>query len=186
VTAEKESNRSRALTLRSASIGFFILNTLGYITYYLYPAAPPWYADLNGLHPLSSHAVAHTVPNAAGALAFDQWVGLEIFSKMYGMSADVFGAVPSLHIAYPALILTLALRTRRGVGISLVYFVGMVFSAIYLNHHYIFDALWGVIYGVAVGQICERLLSGASFVLSGKKSGLSKKRGVSPGPQAGT
>ena len=84
--------------LKSASFGFFVLNAIGYITYFLYPAAPPWYVELRGFGPIDWSVAAHP----AGAEAFDRLVGVPFFKSMYGLSADVFGAVPSLHVAYPA------------------------------------------------------------------------------------
>jgi hypothetical protein len=29
----------------------------------------------------------------------------------------------------------------------------MVFSAVYLNHHYVFDAIWGTLYAGGVAQL---------------------------------
>jgi hypothetical protein len=128
---------------------FFWLNALGYITYQFWPAAPPWYVAQYGFGP-----VHHSVQaNPAGALAFDQLLGVSFFQGMYGLSADVFGAVPSLHVAYPALTLIVALRTGKYRIPCLLYFGGMVFSAVYLNHHYVFDAIWGTLYAGVVAQL---------------------------------
>ena len=156
--------------LASASIGFLFLNIIGYITYFVYPAAPPWYVEMKGLSEID-----WTVPaNPAGALAFDHLLGVGVFQGMYGLSADVFGAVPSLHVAYPALALTLAIRTRMLIFPSILYFAGMVFSAVYLNHHYVFDALVGTFYGVFVGQICDQFYIVSDFLFERQDAGFPK------------
>src|SRR3989338_2839146 len=78
---------------------FFFLNVLGFSTYYWFPAAPPWYVALYGLGP----ARMDILPNAAGCLRFDEILGIHFFSGMYGRAIDVFGAIPSLPLAYPLL-----------------------------------------------------------------------------------
>lgn len=123
---------------------FFSVNVIGYSTYFWYPAAPPWYVDKFGLGPADLTAR----PFAAGALRFDQLLGVNVFENMYSKGADVFGAIPSLHCAYPMLALVWAIKFRHGIAFATLYWTGMVFSAIYLNHHYMIDALWGSAYSV--------------------------------------
>jgi hypothetical protein len=150
--APHRDGRSRRLA-RSMPWAFFWLNILGYFTYYAWPAAPPWYVAGHGFGPADFSVGA----NPAGAAAFDRLLGTSFFSGMYGLSADVFGAVPSLHVAYPALALLYALSLGRLRLICAVYFGGMVFSAVYLNHHYVLDELWGVIYALCVGLVFHHL-----------------------------
>ena len=130
---------------------FFWLNLLGYLTYYAWPAAPPWYVADHGFGP--ADFTVHASP--AGAVAFDRLLGTSFFTGMYGLSADVFGAVPSLHVAYPALALVFSLGLKRYRLLCAFYFGCMVFSAIYLNHHYVLDALWGVAYAFFVGFVFQ-------------------------------
>ncbi len=163
--AKHEKQKHRRDILQSASLGFLLLNILGYITYSLYPAAPPWYTELKGLSTLDWSTPAH----AAGAQAFDALLGVQVFAKMYGMSAAVFGAVPSLHVAYPALALTLAWRGGVWRLPTWLYFLGMSFSAVYLNHHYVFDIIWGTLYGLAVGLTCERILASMASLFRRKE-----------------
>lgn len=140
--------RLRALGLPWA---FFWVNLLGYSTYYWYPAAPPWYVALYGLGP--ARPDAH--PNPAGAARFDLLLGTHFFQGMYSRSADVFGAIPSLHVAYPLIGAYFALRFRS-LRLPLVgfYFL-MCFSAVYLNHHYVLDILWGSAYALAVCLVLD-------------------------------
>lgn len=125
---------------------FFYVNVLGYSTYYWYPAAPPWYVAEHGFGP----AKLDTPPNAAGCLRFDEILGTNIFSEFYGRSADVFGAIPSLHCAYPLIAVFFAFRFGTARTISVIYMVGVCFAAVYLNHHYVIDIIWGAAYAFGV------------------------------------
>lgn len=125
---------------------FFWLNIIGYSTYYWFPAAPPWYVAEHGMGP----AQMNTLASPAGAIRFDQLLGTHFFTGMYGRSADVFGAIPSLHVAYPLLSVLFAFQLGSLRVVSIVFYVVMCFSAVYLNHHYIIDILWGSVYAVLV------------------------------------
>ena len=153
----RHADAGKARMARSLPWGFFWLNALGYITYYAWPAAPPWYVAQHGFGPPDFSVRA----NPAGAAAFDELLGTSVFQQMYGLSADVFGAVPSLHVAYPALALLVAWQVGRYRLVSGIYFAGMAFSAIYLNHHYVLDALWGVAYAAAIALFAQGMALGA-------------------------
>ena len=142
---------------------FFWVNMLGYSTYYWYPAAPPWYVALKGL----GKADLSTPANQAGCLRFDQLLGTHFFSEFYGRSADVFGAIPSLHVAYPLLAVMYAFRFGTWRRFSVGFYILMCFSAVYLNHHYVLDVIWGSAYAViiffAVNAWVDRKLAPAKF-----------------------
>lgn len=125
---------------------FFWVNVIGYSTYYWYAAAPPWYVALHGLGP----PLMDTPSNPAGCLRFDQLLGTRFFSEMYGRSADVFGAIPSLHIAYPLQAVYYAFQFGSLRAFSVFFFLIMCFAAVYLNHHYVLDLIWGSVYALAV------------------------------------
>ncbi len=125
---------------------FFLVNVLGYSTYYWYAAAPPWYFAEYGDAPANLHVMA----SAAGAVRFDAVFGTHFFSGMYGRAADVFGAVPSLHVAYPLQAVFYAFKYKALRVFSLIFYFMMCFSAIYLNHHYVLDILWGSTYALMV------------------------------------
>jgi inositol phosphorylceramide synthase catalytic subunit len=126
---------------------FFWLNMLGYYTYYWYAAAPPWYVAMYGLGPARMDVGA----NSGGCVRFDQFLGTHFFSEMYGRAADVFGAIPSLHVAYPLLSVYFAFQIGAARGICVFFYLLMCFSAVYLNHHYILDIIWGSSYALLVG-----------------------------------
>jgi hypothetical protein len=75
---------------------FLIVNLIGFLIYYLYPAAPPWYVEEHGMT-----LDITTKSYAAGLLRFDRYFGINLFSGMYSKGSNVFAAMPSLHSSYP-------------------------------------------------------------------------------------
>jgi membrane-associated phospholipid phosphatase len=128
--------------------GFFILNVAGFVTYHIYPAAPPWYYHLRGCA-VDLHAAASEGANLARV---DQLLGIHYFAGFYGRSSDVFGAMPSLHVSYPLLMVVEGWAKHRAPGrIALVaFYVWMCFSAAYLDHHWILDIVAGSAYALVV------------------------------------
>jgi membrane-associated phospholipid phosphatase len=125
---------------------FVVANFVGFSLYYIYPAAPPWYIADHGF------VIDMTVrASPAGALRFDHLIGLPLMQGFYGKSADVFGAIPSLHVVYPFLAMVYAWPVlRRFRYVALGYFLLVCFSAVYLNHHYLLDIFIGLGIAVAV------------------------------------
>ncbi len=127
---------------------FLILNVLGFITYHVYPAAPPWYFHSHG-------CVVDLATKASEGPALtrvDAMLGFGYFHGMYGRSSDVFGAVPSLHSAYPLLLVLEGWRHNRWAAwLGMVAFaITMWFAAVYLDHHWVTDVLLGITYSLVV------------------------------------
>lgn len=124
------------------SLSFVLVNLLGFIIYYLYPAAPPWYVQFNGFH-----FNAATRGNTAGLVKFDTYFHAGIFKSIYAKGSNVFAAMPSLHSSYPVIVLYYGLKNR--LGLINIFFglvmVGIWFSAVYASHHYILDVLAGIV-----------------------------------------
>jgi membrane-associated phospholipid phosphatase len=126
--------------------GFLLVNAMGFVTYFVYPAAPPWYVAAHGIGP----ALTGTAPSPGAASRFDALLGTRVFEDLYSRSLDVFGAIPSLHAAYPMMAAVLAFRTRElwwARWPTAGYAALMCFSAVYLQHHYVIDVLLGLGYG---------------------------------------
>jgi hypothetical protein len=124
------------------SLTFFLVNFIGFIIYYLYPAAPPWYIQTNGFvfHP-------HTPGNTGGLAKFDQFFHRDIFKSIYSKGSNVFAAMPSLHSSYPVIVLYYGLKNRLG-AINIFFaavMLGIWFTAVYASHHYILDVIAGII-----------------------------------------
>lgn len=128
------------------ALTFVLVNLLGFIIYYLYPAAPPWYVQTYGFtfHP-------HTPGNTGGLANFDRHVGASVFAAIYAKSSNVFAAMPSLHSSYPVIVLYYGLKNRLGsinVAFAIVM-VGIWFSAVYNSHHYVLDVVAGILCALA-------------------------------------
>ena len=125
---------------------FFFVNVIGMSTYYWYAASPPWYVALYGF----GHARTDIPANLAGCVRFDELIGIPIFHSFYSRSADVHGAIPSLHVSYPLIACYYAFRFGALRVFTSLFLGLMCFSAVYLNHHYIIDVLLGLLYAAVV------------------------------------
>ena len=71
---------------------FFVTNVFGYVTWHIYPAAPPWYVEIYGF----ASPPPAIAGNVAGLIRFDQLLGINLFQDFYSNTEIVFGAIPSL------------------------------------------------------------------------------------------
>ena len=142
------------IMLRRFAWAFFATNVLGMVTYFVYPAAPPWYVVEYGLGP----AILDTPGNPARLASVDAYLGIDYFEGFYGRISNVFGALPSLHAAYPMIAW---LHTRKSFPrthwLFLAFAVLTGFAAVYLLHHYVVDVLLGVIYAMFAYKIVDSL-----------------------------
>ena len=132
----------RSLSLRF-SIAFLLVNWIGFIGYYVHPAAPPWYVMHYGFEP-----VLGTPGEVAGLGRFDELVGMNIFHGIYCHSSNVFAAIPSLHAAYVfvAFLYSLLGKCKRWVQCLLAFIsMGIWWSAVYTSHHYVIDVALGIL-----------------------------------------
>lgn len=135
---------------------FFFVNLASFLVHHLWPSAPPWYFHLHGC------AVDVSVgPSEGPNLArVDQFLGYPYFHGLYARSQDVFGAVPSLHVGYPLLILRAGWahfsRTVRAAAIG--YEALMAFAAVWLDHHWIVDLALGAAFALAADALAVSLV----------------------------
>jgi hypothetical protein len=142
--------------------GFFVLNLAGFATYHLYPAAPPWYFRKHGAR---IHLDAR--PSEGTHLArVDAFLGVPYFKRFYDRGSDVFGAVPSLHCAYPLLMILEGWKLHGPVGRSLLvlFYGSMCFSAVYLDHHWVIDVILGSGYAVGTHWLMLQLIPAAKTI----------------------
>jgi hypothetical protein len=123
------------------ALTFLFVNLLGFVVYYLYPAAPPWYVQDYGFkfHPL-------TIGNTGGLSRFDAYFHISLFKSIYAKGSNVFAAMPSLHSAYPIIVVYYGAKNRLGLVNVLfaIVMMGIWFTAVYASHHYILDVLAGI------------------------------------------
>lgn len=129
--------------LRHFAWAFLITNLLGFITYYAYPAAPPWYVLSHGFGPV----ILNTPGNPARLLAVDAFLGIHYFENFYSRTSNVFAALPSLHVAYPLLVWRYGQTLwPRAHWLLMLFWLQVCFAAVYLGHHYVIDVALGVLY----------------------------------------
>jgi len=119
--------------------GFILLSFAGFVTYVIFPAAPPWMASEQGYIP-HIHRISSDIWSA---------MGVTNFSELYGkLSPNEVAAVPSLHAAYPTLMLLFVAKAFgwRRVWWLLFYPISLWIGIVYLGEHYVFDALLGILY----------------------------------------
>ncbi len=145
---------------------FFFVNIIGFIGYYVHPAAPPWYAINYGFEPDFS-----TPGNVAGLARFDRLVGAPIFESIYVNNSNIFAAVPSLHAAYMLVTTIYALISKQPrwlIAVCAFITLGIWWTAVYSCHHYVIDVLLGIataILGVALFEgVLMRVTPFRSFI----------------------
>lgn len=146
------------------SLAFLFVNLLGFSIYYIYPAAPPWYALEYGFTP-----IVGTEGNMAGLSRFDTLVGFELFGSIYGRNANVFAAVPSLHSAYLLVTAYYAYKSKCKpvvLGLILIFLIGIWFTAVYTAHHYVVDVLLGILCAIIGILLFEKVLMKITFFKS--------------------
>jgi membrane-associated phospholipid phosphatase len=120
------------------------LATAGFVTYVLFPAVPPWLAAYDG----HIDPVDRTIAPMWGEVGIAPAQALfEKGSEFYNQEA----AIPSMHAAYPMLLLLFlwgaGLWARVGL---LAYVLAMAFTLVYSGEHYVSDILVGWLYAGAV------------------------------------
>ena len=143
--------RSRPAYLRYMK-GFVAMTTLGYVTYVLFPAVPPWLASQRGAlaptHRLVRELWDHLGHHGVASL----------FSGTTLYANDV-AAIPSLHAAYPVMIAVFfwpggRAPTRAALAL---YAVVMAVALVYSAEHYLLDIGLGWLYAFATAFAMSRL-----------------------------
>jgi membrane-associated phospholipid phosphatase len=119
-------------------LGVVLMSYAAFVTYLLFPAAPPWWATEYGY-------------------LLDQPVTLSRFAVMWVIkvgSPNPVAAMPSLHCAYPAFFVAVAVAAfgRRGWWL-LVLAAWVAVSTVYLGHHWVIDIFAGWAYALGAFAI---------------------------------
>lgn len=131
--------------------GISLLSYGAWATYVLFPAAPPWLANKEGLLPGITKVMDLTFQ------AFPEKFSIPTVYTALG--PNIVAAVPSMHAAYPVLVLLFALHYFGKRALFFLPYVFTVwFSIIYLGEHYVFDILTGVLYAVVFFVITIKII----------------------------
>lgn len=154
--------RDRAMFYRFV-LAFSLVTWLSFLTYFIYPAAPPWYVlDFGFIQPEPLFKGS----GAGNLVAADQWIGFPLFESVYKhMNPNKFAAIPSLHSAFPLMVFIFAAKRFGWKALPLaIYPLGVWFSAVYLDHHYLIDIILAWIYVAVCVMVSERVIYPAFFV----------------------
>lgn len=120
---------------------YLVVSFMGFLTYLLYPAAPPWMAN-------DKHLIE---PITRVSSAVWQAFGIHDFPSVYNkISPNPVAAVPSLHAAYAflfALFITRLYKTKWRYLAWIFPFL-IIVGTVYQGEHYLIDAILGVMYAL--------------------------------------
>ena len=120
---------------------YVVLSFAGFLTYMLFPAAPPWMAsDRHIIQP-----VTHI------SFFVFKSLGIQDFPSIYDkINPNPVAAVPSLHAAYAVLFCMFIYKFfgKKWGTISLVYPALIIVGTIYTAEHYAIDAILGIMYAI--------------------------------------
>ena len=128
---------------RRFAVTAVLLSLWAFATYWAYPAQPPWLAGDDGLIP----HVDRVVPAVWGHL------GVQTVQSTYENSGFVntVAAMPSLHAAFPLMLLLFFWSAGRWVRLGLgLYTLAMAFTLVYGGEHFVADIVagWAMALGV--------------------------------------
>jgi membrane-associated phospholipid phosphatase len=117
-----------------------LVTLMGFATYWLYPAQPPWLAgelgEISSVHKIVPDVWGH-LGVSAGATLFETGDGL----------VNLVAAMPSLHAAYPAMLLLFFWSDGKWWRLAFgLYTLAMGFSLVYAGEHFVTDVVVGWVY----------------------------------------
>ncbi len=120
---------------------WFCLSALGLVTYFLYPAAPPWWAAQYGL----IEPVARISTRGWRAIGLH---GAGNLLNAGQVAANPVAAMPSLHSAFALMVVAFFVHRahRRWWPLLLSYPLAMTFTLVYCGEHYVVDVFVGWAY----------------------------------------
>lgn len=118
-----------------------LLSFAGWITYIVYPAAPPWLAQEKGYITGVTKIIDVTL------LTFPE--KLKLPTVYHQFNPNPVAAIPSMHAAYPLLVLLFFFKFfKLKAVLFLPYVLSVWFSIVYLGEHYVIDIVAGALYAV--------------------------------------
>jgi membrane-associated phospholipid phosphatase len=125
------------------SLALLTMSYSAFIFFLLLPTAPPWLAAdwgmLEGLQHPSREAFQTLLPG--------RYDNLDTFTLWTHHSPNPVAALPSLHAAFPWLVLLFAVRYFGRIGwLMLIYNAAVWFAVVYLGQHWVIDIFAGIIW----------------------------------------
>jgi membrane-associated phospholipid phosphatase len=120
---------------------FVAVSFMGFFTFLLFPAAPPWMAAEKGyIQPITR-------------ISSEVWkaLGVKDFPSVYNkISPNPVAAVPSLHAAYATLLVIFVWKLfgKKWGLLALIYPVIIFVGTVYSGEHYAIDEILGILYAI--------------------------------------
>lgn len=133
-----------------------LMHLTAFAIWMVLPVAPPWYVRTAGC------AIDLSVPPQAAALArLDAAFGITYFEAFYSRAPSVFGAFPSLHVAFPAVAMVTGWRWFGPLGraVTVALTLWMIAASVYLDHHWLIDGLATLAIVLGIHTLLLRLWS---------------------------
>ncbi len=124
----------------------------------LFPTAAPWYIYNFGFDPTKVNSLTPDIATA-GLWNADQALGTDFFVSFFWSNTQAkFAAFPSLHVGVVALFYFFVKKKNLAFQTSLKYYlILMFFTVVYLNHHWVADALAGFTLAYLAVQLSSHL-----------------------------
>ncbi|MDO8618883.1 MAG: phosphatase PAP2 family protein [Candidatus Daviesbacteria bacterium] len=118
-----------------------LMSYAAWVTFLIYPAAPPWYAHDKGYLPEVTKILDQTLA------AFPEKIALP--TVYHQLNPNQVAAIPSMHAGYPTLVFLFSLSFFGWRALLFVPYVLLVWlSTVYLGEHYVVDLITGAIYAI--------------------------------------
>jgi membrane-associated phospholipid phosphatase len=139
---------------RQFSLAFLAMTYAAFAFFLLVPAAPPWLAERWGL----TEGLVLPADQALAALVPGEYTNLDSLRIWNQASPNPVAALPSLHAAFPWLVLLFAVRYGRWLGlVFLPHNAALWFSVVYLAQHWVVDILAGIAWATLWFAVTVRL-----------------------------
>lgn len=130
-----------------------IVCSLSVLTQLFLPTAPPWFNE-SAVYDAQGK-VLHSAFNEAGFQRLDAYYGYFLFHEMYSKSPITYGSFPSLHVAFPTVILMNGSWISWKFGLFHVCLIS--WAALYSHHHYLIDVIGGILLTFFTYQIYNKV-----------------------------
>jgi len=115
------------------AFGLLSLSYAAFVTFVLFPAAPPWWATRHGFLIGTPITLNHFV----------------VSERIVSAGPNPVAAMPSLHTAYPTYIALVCLSVWGRKAWPVLFLpLAVAFSTFYLGHHWVIDAAGGAFYAL--------------------------------------
>ncbi len=137
----------------------------GFITFLLFPAAPPWMASEKG----------YIAPITRVSSYVWERLGITDFPSFYNhLSPNPVAAMPSLHAAYATLFCMFIYRFfgKKWALLAAIYPLSIYFGTVYQGEHYVIDEIAGALYAVGAYFAAPYVLRGIRYLARQVRQGI--------------